>query len=381
MWLFLFFVLGSAQVCDDECAKILGSVNEERRLTGAKPVCINSLLMRAAMVQAQYQNSINDMTHSGAGGTNVGDRVTAQGYRWTLASENVAMGQATPKSVMLGWMNSEGHRHNILNPDAQEMGIAHVGQFWAQAFGKPRPGAGGCNIGVMGGNSLGIIEPKRPDVGPPCDAMCQSVLQVVNSKRAQIGATPLCINEKLMVAAAKLAQANSLNRLQEEVDGTGFGTKGVGAAEHSIHLSRGQPSDKNIMDMLNKDYRGSGNGKDFTRGGIACDARREFWVIIEAATYTPNDDKCENGASQLLAPSFAAPPVVSPSFAKVSPPAATPAIATTSTGCSKFTTACECSGRCGWSTSKLSCLVASATTFTDCKECPTQARCVSAGKP
>lgn len=371
MW-FLLLCVATAQICDNECAKILGSVNEERRLVGAQPVCINAMLMRAAMVQAQYQNTIKEMTHDGPGGTNVGDRVTATGYKWTQASENVAVGQTTPKTVMLGWMNSEGHRKNILNPDSTEMGIAHVGQYWAQAFGKPRPGSGGCNVGVPGGN-LGIIEPKRTDVGPPCDAMCQSVLQIVNSKRAIKGFAPLCINGKLQVAAGNMAMSNSLLRLQDEVDATGFGTRGVGAAEHTIRLSRGLPSDQNILDMLNKDYRGSGNGKDFNRGGIASDASRQYWVIIEAATYTAADDKCDTGAGS--APSFAATSVqAAPSFAGASSPAPkTPPAA----DCSMFTTACKCTGRCGWSSSQNICLPATASVYTDCYECSSQAKCQS----
>ena len=365
---FLLLCVATAQVCDNECAKILGSVNEERRLVGAKPVCINSLLMRAAMVQAQYQNTINEMTHDGPGGTNVGDRVTATGYKWTQASENVAVGQTTPKTVMLGWMNSEGHRKNILNPDSTEMGIARVGKYWAQAFGKPRPGSGGCNVAVPGGN-LGIVEPKQLDIGPACDSMCQSVLQVVNAKRASKGNTPLCINGKLQAAAANMAMANSLLRLQDEVDATGFGTKGVGAAEHTIRLSRGLPSDQNILDMLNKDYKGSGNGRDFDRAGIASDASRQYWVIIEAATFTPFDDKCASAPSfaAVNAPSFAASVQVAPSFASaLAPPAA---------DCSMFTTACRCTGRCGWSTSQSICLPATASVYTDCYECASQAKC------
>jgi uncharacterized protein YkwD len=368
MWVLLLCSLATAQVCDDECSKILGSVNEERRLIGAGPVCVNAMLMRAAMVQAAHQHTINDMTHTGAGGTNIGDRVTTAGYKWTQASENVAMGQTTPKSVMLGWMNSEGHRKNILNPASTEMGIAHVGQFWAQAFGKPRPGTEACNVGVPGG-STGIVEAKRTDSGPACDSMCQSVLQVVNVKRASKGMAPLCISGKLQAAAASLALARSLHRLQEEVDGTGFGTKGVGAAEHTIRLSRGLPSDKNILDMLNKDYQGSGNGKDFTRGGIATDSRREFWVIIEAATYTPSDDKCDTGKTANPFVAAVAPPVPKTPVPK------TPVVPPAATNCSRFTTACKCTGRCGWSTGSGSCLLASATVFTDCNECASQAKC------
>lgn len=366
MWVLLLCALATAQVCDDECSKILGSVNEERRLVGAKPVCINNLLMRAATVQAAYQQQINEMTHTGSGGSNVGDRVTAQGYKWTSASENVAMGQTTAKSVMLGWMNSEGHKKNILNPDSTEMGIAHIGKFWAQAFGKPRGGAGGCNVAVPGG-SLGTREPIVSDSGPACDAMCQSVLQVVNQKRTARGQTPLCLNGKLQSAAANLARARNLNRLQEEVDDTGFGTKGVGAAEHTITLSRGLPSDQNILDMLKKDYRGSGNGQDFTRGGIATDSRREFWVIIEAATYTPDEDKCMNTNSGSS---------TNNAFA-LAPLPKTPVVPPVATDCSKFTSACQCTGRCGWSSSTSTCSSASATVYTDCGECPSQARCQS----
>lgn len=368
MWVFLLSALVTAQTCNEDCSLILGAVNYERSLVGAKPVCINSNLMRAARVQAAHQHSIKTMTHSGPGGSNIGDRVTAQGYQWSQASENVAFGQTTAKSVMLGWMNSEGHRKNILNPNVSQMGIDKVGEYWAQAFAEPRAGAT-CDVAVPGGR-LGTREPILPDFGPTCDSFCQSVLQVVNSKRAQLGSIPLCVNGKLMTAAQKIAQAKNLNNLQVEVDNTGFGTKGVGAAEHSIRLSRGLPSDKHILDMFNKDYKGSGNGKTFNRVGIASDSRREFWVIIEAGTYTPDEDKCQTGGG----------------VAAITPPASTGVVSTTtaqqppSATCSKITDPCKCLGRCGWSSGANACRVASTSTFTDCNECSTQSGCSGAGR-
>lgn len=371
LWALLFCTLAAAQTCNQECSLVLGAVNQERARVGLKPVCINSMLMRAATVQAVYQNSIHKMTHDGAGGSSVGDRATAQGYRWTQIAENVAMGQTTAKSVMLGWMNSAGHRKNILNPAVTEMGISHVDEFWAQAFGLPRDGTGRCDVGVPGGNQ-GMAEPATPDVGPPCDSFCQSVLQVVNSKHSR----PLCTNAKLMAAAQKLAQAKSIRNLQVVVDDTGFGTKGVWAAEHTISLSRGLPSDRTILDVLRKNFRG-GTSKDYSHVGIASDSRREYWVIIEAATYTPDEDRCQTpGSSSSSSPAL--PPPQSPQSPQRPVMQIQPLDDNDSNSdCAKITSPCQCLDKCGWSTSSRSCKPASQSTFTDCRECSTQAGCRS----
>lgn len=79
------------------------------------------------------------MTHEGNGG--LGARITAQGYRWCSAAENVAEGYPTAKAVFVGWVNSPGHLANILS-DNTEMGLAvSTGSdgnlYWAQDFGKP----------------------------------------------------------------------------------------------------------------------------------------------------------------------------------------------------------------------------------------------------
>ena len=79
------------------------------------------------------------MSHTGAGGSNPGDRITAVGYNWRTYGENVAMGYSTAAAVMRGWMNSSGHRANILNCSFAEIGIGVAngsrGMFWTQDFG------------------------------------------------------------------------------------------------------------------------------------------------------------------------------------------------------------------------------------------------------
>ncbi len=71
--------------------------------------------------------------------------MTAAGYIWSGAAENIAAGQSTPEAVMKGWMNSAGHKANILNCGLTELGVGYAagsgadyGQYWVQDFGSPR---------------------------------------------------------------------------------------------------------------------------------------------------------------------------------------------------------------------------------------------------
>ncbi|KYH34777.1 cysteine-rich secretory protein family protein [Clostridium tepidiprofundi DSM 19306] len=61
---------------------------------------------------------------------------------FTMAGENIALGQRTPKEVMNSWMNSPGHRSNILNPNYTEIGVGIAyskdrGIYWTQMFIRP----------------------------------------------------------------------------------------------------------------------------------------------------------------------------------------------------------------------------------------------------
>ena len=58
-----------------------------------------------------------------------------QGYNWRTYGENIAKGYANEKDVIEGWINSEGHCRNIMNPNFQEIGIGKEGEYWTQVFG------------------------------------------------------------------------------------------------------------------------------------------------------------------------------------------------------------------------------------------------------
>lgn len=129
--------------------QVLTIVNQERAAAGCNPLTFNDKLNAAAKVHTTDM-AVNDfISHTGSDGSSAGDRIESAGYSWWTWGENIAAGYLTPTSVMNGWMNSAGHKANILNCNFTEIGIAYVyleydvGQinyhhYWTQDFGKPR---------------------------------------------------------------------------------------------------------------------------------------------------------------------------------------------------------------------------------------------------
>ncbi|WP_206308037.1 CAP domain-containing protein, partial [Streptomyces rhizosphaericola] len=119
--------------------QVLQIVNAERAKEGCGPVTSNDLLATAAQRHSADMESRAYFSHTSPDGTDPGDRITAVGYRWSTYGENIAKGQRTPADVMEAWMNSPGHRANILNCAFKEMGIGKQdsggGPVWTQKFG------------------------------------------------------------------------------------------------------------------------------------------------------------------------------------------------------------------------------------------------------
>ena len=117
--------------------------NQRRAENGRALLSMNVALNNAAQGHSNYQASINTMTHTGAGGTNAGQRIAAAGYSWSAWGENVAYGYPDAASVMNAWMNSSGHRANILNGNFTEIGVglayASDGRpYWTMVLARPR---------------------------------------------------------------------------------------------------------------------------------------------------------------------------------------------------------------------------------------------------
>ncbi|MFF3286101.1 CAP domain-containing protein [Streptomyces sp. NPDC003023] len=123
-------------------AQVLALVNQERASAGCSPLKANANLTQAADDYSDVMARSGVMSHTGPDGSTMTSRVEAAGYRWSTLGENIARGQSDAAAVMKAWMNSPGHRANILNCSFTELGVGvHFGDggpWWTQNFGAGR---------------------------------------------------------------------------------------------------------------------------------------------------------------------------------------------------------------------------------------------------
>ncbi|QKV96500.1 CAP domain-containing protein [Streptomyces sp. NA02950] len=131
---------GTASGSSDLQDQIVELVNKERAKVGCKPVTVDAKLTKAAQAHSEDMAEHSNMSHTGSDGSSPGDRIERAGYSWSTYGENVAYGYSSPESVMEGWMNSSGHKANILNCDFKEIGVGHAqpGHYWTQDFATAR---------------------------------------------------------------------------------------------------------------------------------------------------------------------------------------------------------------------------------------------------
>ncbi|MGR6972959.1 CAP domain-containing protein [Streptomyces cynarae] len=119
-------------------AEVLRLVNQERAKVGCSPVTPNGPLRKLAEAFSEDMAARNFFDHTDPDGKDPWQRAAVLGIT-DLGGENIARGQATPQDVMDAWMNSPGHRANILNCDFTTLGVGvHFGSggpWWTQDFG------------------------------------------------------------------------------------------------------------------------------------------------------------------------------------------------------------------------------------------------------
>ncbi|WP_051969403.1 sigma-70 family RNA polymerase sigma factor [Kitasatospora azatica] len=121
--------------------QVLDLVNSQRSQNGCGPLSSNAKLQLAAQRQSDDMAARQFFDHTNPDGAGPQQRIDAAGYQWSSWGENIARGQSDPASVMDSWMNSPGHRANILNCAFKEIGVGvHLGPggpWWTQDFGSP----------------------------------------------------------------------------------------------------------------------------------------------------------------------------------------------------------------------------------------------------
>ncbi|WP_166244697.1 CAP domain-containing protein [Paenibacillus turpanensis] len=114
--------------------QVLDLVNQERAKAGLSSLSMNSELSRMAMDKAQDMYNNNYFDHNSPTYGSPFDMMNSYGIRYNTAAENIAKGQRSATEVMNSWMNSQGHRANILNGSFSEIGVAYYNGEWVQVF-------------------------------------------------------------------------------------------------------------------------------------------------------------------------------------------------------------------------------------------------------
>ncbi len=117
--------------------KIVELVNKERTQVGLSKVTLDNSLKNAAMTRAK--EIVTSFSHTRPNGSAFSTVLAEQKISYRGAGENIAWGQATPEEVMQGWMNSSGHRANILNAKFTKIGVGYYKasngrKYWSQLF-------------------------------------------------------------------------------------------------------------------------------------------------------------------------------------------------------------------------------------------------------
>ncbi len=117
-----------------EGAAVVELTNAERAAAGCGALTVDERLTAAAQLHSEDMDAHDYMDHTSLDGRSPWDRAKAQGYP-NPGAENVAKGYRTADDVVRAWMNSPGHRANILNCDLREIGVGHSNGAWTQLFG------------------------------------------------------------------------------------------------------------------------------------------------------------------------------------------------------------------------------------------------------
>lgn len=117
--------------------QVVELVNQERTKAGLNAVTLDQNIASAALVRAKEIET--SFSHTRPNGSKFSTALTEQGVTFKGAGENIAWGQKSPEAVMQAWMNSEGHRANILNKNFTKIGVEYYQNaagrnFWTQLF-------------------------------------------------------------------------------------------------------------------------------------------------------------------------------------------------------------------------------------------------------
>lgn len=123
----------------EQAQAVLKIVNQERAKQGLKALVLDKQLNNVAQLKAEDMKKNNYFDHNSPTLGSPFDLMRSQGVSYRTAGENIAAGQQSAEAVMNSWMNSSGHRANILNANYTKLGVGfctggRMGTYWVQSF-------------------------------------------------------------------------------------------------------------------------------------------------------------------------------------------------------------------------------------------------------
>lgn len=116
--------------------EVVKLTNAEREKQGLAALKIDTELSKVARIKSQDMKDKNYFDHNSPTYGSPFDMMKQFGISYKTAGENIAQGQQTPEEVVQAWMNSQGHRENIMNSSFTHIGVGYVesGNYWTQQF-------------------------------------------------------------------------------------------------------------------------------------------------------------------------------------------------------------------------------------------------------
>ncbi|MBQ7566557.1 MAG: hypothetical protein IJT18_05495 [Oscillospiraceae bacterium] len=116
--------------------QVVELINQQRSKNGLQPLTLSSDLCAKARIKSQDMASNGYFSHTSPIYGSPFDMMKSLGISYRAAGENIAMGYSTPDAVVTAWMNSSGHRANILSASYTTIGVGYVanGNYWTQWF-------------------------------------------------------------------------------------------------------------------------------------------------------------------------------------------------------------------------------------------------------
>ncbi|MFC4809122.1 CAP domain-containing protein [Paenibacillus sp. GCM10023250] len=133
---------GAGTVDSSIASQILQKVNAERSKAGVQPLSLSAELNKVAQAKSADMRDKGYFDHQSPTYGSPFDMMKSFGVSYSYAGENIAAGQQDVQAVMTAWMNSPGHRQNILSPNYTKLGVGYakggsMNPYWTQEFIRP----------------------------------------------------------------------------------------------------------------------------------------------------------------------------------------------------------------------------------------------------